>query len=92
MNLDNDCNFKVTRSSSHDMEYSVNQNASNQFEYVGRSTSRRSKRTTSFAQEQIAKTYNVAHRDDADDAIADFLMPNGISFNATYSPHYKEMV
>ena len=42
--------------------------------------------------ESILKMYNVVHRDEADDAIADFFMANGISFNATRSPYYKEMV
>ena len=35
MNLDNDCNFKVPRSLSHDIEDLVNENASNQFVSVG---------------------------------------------------------
>ena len=36
--------------------------------------------------------YNVVHRDEADDAISDFFMANGIPFNATRSPQYKTMV
>ena len=32
------------------------------------------------------------HRDEANDAIVDFFIANGISFNATRSPYYKEMV
>ena len=49
-----------------------------------------SRRTT--VSESIQKMYNVVHRDEADDAIADFFMANGISFNATRSPYYKDMV
>jgi hypothetical protein len=36
--------------------------------------------------------YNVVHRDEVDDVVADFFMANGISFNSTHSPYYKEMV
>lgn len=32
------------------------------------------------------------HRYETNDAVADFFMTNGISFNATRSPYYKEMV
>lgn len=32
------------------------------------------------------------HRDEADDVVVDFFMANGISFNSTSSPYYKEMV
>lgn len=42
--------------------------------------------------ESIQKMYNVMHRDETDDAIPDFFMANGISFNATHSSYYKEMV
>ena len=42
--------------------------------------------------ESIQKMYNVMHKDGEDDAIAVFFMANGISFNATRSPYYKEMV
>lgn len=36
--------------------------------------------------------YNVMHRYEINDAVADFFKANGISFNATRSPYYKEMV
>lgn len=91
MNLENDCTFKMHRSSSHDMEDSVSQNSSNQFEFVGGSTFGRSKRPTSFSNEQISKIYNVLHRDEVDDVIGNFFMSNGIPFNVTCYPHYKEM-
>ena len=39
----------------------------------GGSTSQRSKRPPSVVAEQICKIYNVVNRDEADDAIADFL-------------------
>ena len=78
-NLDSDRPFKVPRLTPSSTE-------------MQGSTSERSKRSPSAAAEQIRKIYNVVHRDEADDAIADFFMANGISFNATRSPYYKEMV
>lgn len=32
------------------------------------------------------------HRYETNEVVADFFMANGISFNATRSPYYKEMV
>ena len=92
--VDNSRSFKVPRvvSSSHDTRDSVNQSQLNQIDSKEGSTSVRSKRSTSVVVEQIRKMYNVVHRDAVDDDITDFFMENGISFNATRSPYYKEMV
>jgi hypothetical protein len=79
--VDNARRFKVPRvvSSSQDRQDSMNQSQLNQVESEWGSTSERSKRSTSVAAEQIHKIYNVVHRDEADDVVADFLMANGIS-------------
>ena len=92
--LNNDRPFKIPRvlSSSNDVQDSVNQSQLNQVESQAGSTPERKKSASAAAIEQIRKIYNVVHRDEADDAIADFFMANGISFNATHSPYYKEIV
>jgi hypothetical protein len=36
--------------------------------------------------------FNVQRKNEADDAVAEFFFANGISFNATHSPQYKEMM
>ena len=73
--LGSDRPFKVPRlvTSSIDRQDSVNQSQLNQLESKGVSTSQRSKRSPSVVAEQIRKIYNVVHRDEVDDAIADFL-------------------
>jgi hypothetical protein len=78
--VDNSRSFKVPRvvSSSHDTRDSVNQSQLNQIDCEEGYTSVRSKSSTSVATEQIRKMYNVVHRDEADDVVADFFMANGI--------------
>jgi hypothetical protein len=36
--------------------------------------------------------FNTQCKEEADDAVAEFFFANGISFNATRSPLYKEMI
>lgn len=72
-NLDNDRTFKVPRVSSHDVEVSVNQRLVNQVDSEGGTSLGKIKRSSSVANEQIRKIYNVVHGDEADDAIADFF-------------------
>ena len=75
---------------------SNNEGSHNQSEFVqgdqGDSLSSGKRRINHNVNEAIQKMYNVVHRDEADDGVADFFMANGISFNATRSPYYKEMV
>ena len=40
----------------------------------------------------VTKMFNVQRKNEAEDAIAEFFFANGISFNATRSPQYKEMM
>jgi hypothetical protein len=52
----------------------VNQIQLNQIDSEEGSTSRRNKRSTSVVVEQIHKMYNVVHRNEADDVVADFFL------------------
>lgn len=40
----------------------------------------------------VIEMFNTQRKDEADDAVAEFFFANGISFNATRSPLYKEMM
>ena len=40
----------------------------------------------------VIEMFNTQCKEEADDAVAEFFFANGISFNATRSPLYKEMI
>ena len=40
----------------------------------------------------VIEMFNTQRKEEADDAVAEFFFANGISFNATSSPLYKEMI
>ena len=51
-----------------------------------------SSNTISSRKVVVIEMFNTQCKEEADDAMAEFFFANGISFNATRSPLYKEMI
>jgi len=63
-----------------------------QRENLGKVSTRSSSSKKAKGQDAVTEMFNVQRKTEAEDAVAEFFFANGISFNATRSPQYKEMM